>query len=926
MKTKINKKAAIFLTGAATFVGALSLGLGIGFGITAIQEPKTPEMFKAEEAIEASKQAESNLQTAETALNKLESDLKELNNKTEKTDEDQAKITELTALIASKKEELKTLEKTAKDALEAKLVSEEAVVSSPEGNTQSRYNITADYILSVYKKYKSQLQDYIYKLSPTVEEEQKIEAIINEGTEKLNKIVKENLITTSLAWNEGIKYDWEIIKGNYTSGVKNLIPSFNWGPNYPYPANSFYESIAVDNKEQAIEWLATIKKASQELNFVPSKIFIKNNLRFVLQNLYEDKLLKFIQSNDETITVAKLIGFDTTKPQESWTDQDAIDAFYTEYATNYYAKSTYGFGQNEEVLTLYKTPKAEGDAAKELENTIEVKGPSGKKDEKGNAILKIFEVYGLGLTAADLNQRNIGIGYVPGNEIINGKTVYNQLLKLNTTSNYTAQQVYDKGYSETKKAAANMKAIAAKVAELIAGPTGAWNPTVRYDGDGVGPNPAENVVLNIRNENGEINLSEFNKWLTQEEFFFGREDASYYTPEVKQSLTTAPDLTFAVEDLKAKGYDVLLSEAVKDKKYGSITNEQFYYGALEAFKNYVQFRAKTFEYGESFFPKDVPVYEMETYPYSKRDSSGVGSYNGSVMKFQFNSDPYYGLPKWSLTSFANHETVMGHHNQIQYAAKYLAKINEENLGNVFDYTAYVEGWALFMEWFAIESGWYGSPDYNSNDYYSMPVDFLNGKGITSFFKARQVADVTESEIQQIKELHTGSYWKEVASVKNYEDDKEHALAAVQLANMLNYFGALNEAQLRNMRLAIDTIYHSPEVVGQEDLPTGASINQAREFMKNNSALGIGDITSESKRYFNLPGQAVSYNSGKAKMLDLYDAVRNKLGLSREEFVNQSIKGVEKANIKKLLNLYLENGALPLEALAKVVALEYDLKN
>ncbi|SYV89574.1 Bacterial protein of uncharacterised function (DUF885) [Metamycoplasma alkalescens] len=128
---------------------------------------------------------------------------------------------------------------------------------------------------------------------------------------------------------------------------------------------------------------------------------------------------------------------------------------------------------------------------------------------------------------------------------------------------------------------------------------------------------------------------------------------------------------------------------------------------------------------------------------------------------------------------------------------------------------------------------------------------------------------------------------------------------------------MNEAQLRNMRRAVDTAYHG-NVKGEADLPKNPSISDIRNFLKNNSALGIGDITAESKRYLNLPGQSTSYNAGKEEMLNLYDKVRKSKNLSRKDFVSN------KENIKEFLNLMLETGALPLDALKEITELHYNL--
>ena len=439
-----------------------------------------------------------------------------------------------------------------------------------------------------------------------------------------------------------------------------------------------------------------------------------------------------------------------------------------------------------------------------------------------------------------------------------------------TTSEYTDQQVYDKGVTSTKSAATNMETIANAIADLIKGKDEDWTTTIKYDEDGL----------------GSANLAKGRKFLTD------------------------------------SGYDHLKSST---KQYGSITEQQFYYGALEAFKGYEQFKKTTMDYGRSFFGNKVPDYDIQTYEYAKRSIVGVGAEDPENKRFSFNCDPYYSLPKWSVTSFANHESIMGHHNQFMYADNFLAKVGGVNLGpRTFNYTSYIEGWALFMEWFGIEAGYYGTPDYTSDDYYAMPKDFSFAKGITSFATADNVSK--PEVIEQIKNLHGGVYWNKVAETNKYTDkDEDHAKAAIKLANMLQYIGALNEAQLRNMRLAVDTAYHGGTVAGNSDLPAGASIKQARDYMTKNSALGIGDITSESKRYFNLAGQATSYNSGKEVFMDLYKKIHNKLGLTREQFINQvTPEFKEHGQIKKFFDLILRNSALPMGAIEEIMKRVYGI--
>ncbi|GIZ06184.1 DUF885 family protein [Metamycoplasma salivarium] len=778
----------------------------------------------------------------------------------------------------------------------------------------------AQNVVALKDKFNKEFKEKFPIPFPDAKENEEIIKFIQSYIDEINKIDTTNLDNDVVAWINGLKYNWEVQQGNYKNGLRYLFSSFDAGPSDTYVANAFEENILLDNeeakdkaetdvkKEIAKRWYDVAKEAVGK-NLVPSKLFIKNNVISFLSNLYAKKLEEFLNSSKTEITVKELIGFNSTKDEKDYTLQDYVDRFYDYYVSEYYKASTFGKGQDLAELKLYKTKQSMID---EKENILEFKATDGTYKQ----------VYGLGLTDKDLSQDKAGIGYIPGKAGgLTGKDIYKQILKMCTTSEYTDQQVYDKGVTSTKSAATNMETIANAIADLIKGKDEDWTTTIKYDEDGLGSANVADKTLNIRKDK-KINLPDFYKWLNSEDFFFGREDSSYYSADYKKQLEQDPVLAKGRKFLTDLGYDHLKSST---KQYGSITEQQFYYGALEAFKGYEQFKKTTMDYGRSFFGNKVPDYDIQTYEYAKRSIVGVGAEDPENKRFSFNCDPYYSLPKWSVTSFANHESIMGHHNQFMYADNFLAKVGGVNLGpRTFNYTSYIEGWALFMEWFGIEAGYYGTPDYTSDDYYAMPKDFSFAKGITSFATADNVSK--PEVIEQIKNLHGGVYWNKVAEVNKYiGKDEDHAKAAIKLANMLQYIGALNEAQLRNMRLAVDTAYHGGTVAGNSDLPAGASIKQARDYMTKNSALGIGDITSESKRYFNLAGQATSYNSGKEVFMDLYKKIHNKLGLTREQFINQvTPEFKEHGQIKKFFDLILRNSALPMGAIEEIMKRVYGI--
>lgn len=206
---------------------------------------------------------------------------------------------------------------------------------------------------------------------------------------------------------------------------------------------------------------------------------------------------------------------------------------------------------------------------------------------------------------------------------------------------------------------------------------------------------------------------------------------------------------------------------------------------------------------------------------------GVASYNDN--HFNLNTNPNNSLQKWSVSTLLLHEAAPGHHFQHAYSLEYPAK-HKPNYINDSSYTSYAEGWALYTEWLGVKMGIYG--ELNHNDKPS----FKNGQGMCK-------PDMDYSQFQ-------GGV---------YKDAEE--------CNALQYFGSLNEAQLRNMRLAVDTGIHAK----------GWSIQQAREYMHNNSALGQGDIESESFRYAAYVGQAVAYKSGFLIITDLLNKAQAALG-------------------------------------------------
>jgi uncharacterized protein (DUF885 family) len=224
----------------------------------------------------------------------------------------------------------------------------------------------------------------------------------------------------------------------------------------------------------------------------------------------------------------------------------------------------------------------------------------------------------------------------------------------------------------------------------------------------------------------------------------------------------------------------------------------------------------------SVFPKaDYEVREVEAF----RAESAAGAYyqqpsaDGSrpgifyVNTFNLKAQPKFGMETLSL-----HEAAPGHHFQVSIQQELDGVPRFRRFGG--DYTAYVEGWALYAESLGKELG-----------------------------------------------LFTDPY---------------------------QWYGRLNDEQLRAMRLVVDTGLHAK----------GWSREQAIRFMLDNSTMAESDVVSEVERYIAWPGQALGYKVGDLRIQGLRRKAEQALG--------------PKFDLRDFHREVLSDGAVPMDVLeAKV---------
>ncbi len=110
-------------------------------------------------------------------------------------------------------------------------------------------------------------------------------------------------------------------------------------------------------------------------------------------------------------------------------------------------------------------------------------------------------------------------------------------------------------------------------------------------------------------------------------------------------------------------------------------------------------------------------------------------------------------------------------------------------------------------------------------------------------------------------------------------------------SLLGYY----QAQLfRAVRLVVDTGIHDKKWTRE----------QAIQYMLEHTGMPEGDVIAEIERYIVDPGQACAYKTGQLKILELRQKAQTEMG--------------EKFSLKTFHRILLNNGAMPLEIMEKVI--------
>jgi uncharacterized protein (DUF885 family) len=110
------------------------------------------------------------------------------------------------------------------------------------------------------------------------------------------------------------------------------------------------------------------------------------------------------------------------------------------------------------------------------------------------------------------------------------------------------------------------------------------------------------------------------------------------------------------------------------------------------------------------------------------------------------------------------------------------------------------------------------------------------------------------------------------------------------ADPMQYYGRLNDEQLRAMRLVVDTGLHAK----------GWSRERAVRYMIENSSLAPSDVEAEVDRYMVWPGQALGYKVGQTRIRAMRERAERELGA--------------RFDVRAFHSVVLRDGAMPLDVL------------
>lgn len=703
-----------------------------------------------------------------------------------------------------------------------------------------------------------------------------------------------------------------------------------------------------------------------------SGVIAKHTIGSMLQMLYNQQLIDAVNSNStDSLKNGTIVGtlFTANSSYTSWKDsnsesselkaqvdalvntvQKSLDNLMNFLITDYFSGIKYG---NEGVTLDFS-----------VVNTSPNEEDNGFSTTSSGATKYIS---GLGLSSSDLNVKDIGIGFSG----TNGQLIYKALLqKHSNVIDADPAQQYNFGVSQVSDILNAMKEVANYIGNLKTTSGNEWKETYYYDQDSSGNSfgSQKKTDIVIRKSNGELDMVNFFQWLNSDQFFNGRDMREDQFPTINGTTSLLPSngtsqsADTRTKPYKYKGYytntDLVASvigyEGDKDAnttitngdagnlyvKYitnklspatiqtsntitnttmtNSISPEAAYIGSSHAVYQYLTYRNSVNSHIGSAFKETPHDWTLRSgtggAAYASSGSGAADWVNKGWGGFYLDVNPYFGLQKWSMSTLTNHEAVSGHVFQFAYASAHPADSDAVS----FRSTAYAEGWGLFSEWLATQLGIYGEPTKQASG------SFTTVNGATQF---------TQSDVLTLPKFGTNSKTTDITKLEDYANgvyelpvtSSSADATTPQTANnqsyydALQYFGFLNERQLRAMRVSVDVGLHAG-VSGTFAKDTGYSLKEARDYLSSNSGLGIDDINRETKRYLEYTGQATSYYNGLVEMQSYF--LRAKTLFEQKNpnstFMSWEDPATTRSNTQDLFDLILRNNNVPMPVLTWAV--------
>lgn len=505
------------------------------------------------------------------------------------------------------------------------------------------------------------------------------------------------------------------------------------------------------------------------------------------------------------------------------------------------------------------------------------------------------KIYGLGLSKVDLDAKNIGLSYMKND---NAKNIYKTILEVNSGSkNIDFDKLNQFNKAKENTTLSSMKSTVNSIVDLQTNhlenedkskAKDVWK--VSINNKDVDLNYVSNPNDSTSSEELSKNLSNFQKYLDTNKFV--------WNDEVSKETINA-----------LLGNDAPDGETLKSL---NITQKQYNYW-------------KSALINSGYFNKwNIPNNEFDGYntqallcnsfiQYANFDNL-LSNYLNLIKSTNLSStlENVKILPRVLGNNFMNNVSMT------TSDTLYVDLLPNDQLNKV-DSTATITRLNLLknssnLGMYAVDINQKIIPDkqglVNKNVWNNLPNVYLQN---VSLYETKPLeswgiipGDKYGSSLENIKTFQNGLYWQDTQANLSLEDNPNGWTIANQYANLLQYYGYLNQVQLSNLSTETALAINGVTSDSGNEITNGCSIADVRNYIKNNVVISDGLLDKLSLYLLTSSIKPVLPTIGDSSLNENYKLVNDKFASSNSSLISNPL------GLNKFMDLYFRDTLLPID--------------